>query len=99
MSVFFFYSSADITEQSKQKPKNQGTKGDLFGAFKKGSVWKHQKMLQKGLVIEFQRVRLKDTPNGTSHRHSSVASKLNQICISRKESLMYVRFSLPYRLG
>ena len=62
MSVFFFYSSADITEHSKQKPKNQGTKDYLFGAFKEGSVWKHQKMLQKGLVI--------DVPESTSKRRS-----------------------------
>ena len=62
MSVFFLYSSADITEQSKKNPKTQGTKDDLFGAFKEGSVWKHQKMLQKGLVI--------DVPESTSKRRS-----------------------------
>lgn len=82
VSVFFLYSSADITEQSKQKPKNQGTKDDLFGAFKKGSVWKHQKMLQKGLVI--------DVPESTSKRRSERDISQTFQCSFQTEPNLYI---------
>lgn len=82
MSVFFFYSSADITEQSKQKPKNQGTKDDLFGAFKEGSVWKHQKMLQKGLVI--------DVPESTSKRRPERDISQTFQCSFQTEPNLYI---------